>query len=248
MSMKKIIATIICVLISVCICQAQNKVITGASDPWPPFIDPEHPKKGITVEVVTAAFSKQGYTFEHKIMPWARAENDVKSGKIDVLPNTWYSEKRVAYLNYSAPYAFNKVKFIKKKGDTFMYNGLASLTGKKVGTMLGYGYQDDFLDSKIFKREAVSDFVINIKKLVAGRIDLTLGDEIVAKNKIAKNAPHLLDKIEFTQNYLSSNGLHVTCGLANPQNSEIIDAFNKGLVAIKADGTLAAIFKSYGIE
>ena len=246
--MKKFLISLICILFSVTICQADNKMVSGASDPWPPFVDPDHPKKGISIEIVTAAFASQGYTFEHKVMPWARAEDAVKKGKVDVLPNTWFTDKRTAYLKYSEPYASNEVKFIKKKGSTFEYNGLGSLAGKKVGIMLGYGYADDFMNSKDFKREAVSDFMANIKKLVGGRIDLSLEDEIVAKNKIAKKAPALLDKIEFTKNYLSSNSLHVTCGLENPRHDEIINAFNQGLETIKSNGTLAAILKSYGIE
>ncbi|HCY88238.1 MAG TPA: amino acid ABC transporter substrate-binding protein [Desulfobacteraceae bacterium] len=246
--MKKILIALICVLLSLSICQAENKTITGAADPWPPFIDPDHPKQGISIEVATAAFASQGYTYTHKIMPWARAENAVKTGKIDILPNTWHTDKRTGYLKYSEPYASNEVKFIKKKGDDFEYNGMASLAGKKIGIILSYGYGDEFMNSKDFKREAVSDFMTNIKKLVAGRIDLSLGDEIVAKNKISKNDPALLDEIEFTKNYMSSNDLYVTCGLKNPRHEEIINAFNKGLETIKSNGTLDAIFKSYGIE
>ncbi|WDP89907.1 MAG: transporter substrate-binding domain-containing protein [Desulfobacter sp.] len=246
--MKKTILAVIAVFFSLSVCFAGTTVITAASDPWPPFVDPDHPKMGISIEVVSAAFKTQGYTLEHKIIPWARAENGVKTGKIDILPNTWKTDKRMAYLMYSTPYAFNQIKFIKKKGDGFEYNGLDSLAGKKVGIMLGYGYDDAFMKSTAFKREAVSEFVTSIKKLVSGRIDLTLEDEIVAKNKISKKAPGMLDKIEFTKNSLSSKGLHVTSGLANPRHKEIIEAFNKGLEAIKADGTLAAILKGYGIE
>ncbi len=246
--MKKLFFAAIIVLFSVTICSAQTKTVSAASDPWPPFVDPDHPKKGISIEIVTAAFATQGYTLEHKIMPWARAEDGVKKGKIDVLPNTWFTDKRTSYLAYSKPYASNEVKFIKKKGDAFEYTGLESLSGKKIGIMLGYGYSDDFMNSKDFKREAVSDFVKNIKKLVNDRIDLSLEDEIVAKNLISKKDPTLLDKIEFTKNFLSSNALHVTCGLANPRHEEIINAFNKGLEEITSNGTLEKILKSYGIE
>lgn len=246
--MKKFGLILITLLFAVSLGWAETKVVTSASDPWPPFVDPDHPKLGISIELVTAAFASQGYELQHKITPWARAEEQVKRGKTDVLPNTWKTEKRTAYLSYSNPYAYNEVKFVKKKGDAFEYNGIDSLSGKKVGIMLGYGYADEFMNSASFKREAVSDFVVNIKKLVAGRIDLSLEDEIVARNKIAKKAPELLDKIEFTKNHLSSNSLHVTCGLENPRHKEIIEAFNKGLDEIKSNGTLTAILKSYGIE
>ncbi|MCP3926332.1 MAG: transporter substrate-binding domain-containing protein [Desulfobacterales bacterium] len=245
--MKKITLVLIILFISVTISSAQTKIVTSASDPWPPFVDPDHPKMGITIEVVTAAFKTQGYILKHKIIPWSRAEQMVKRGKIDILPNTWKTDKRKSYLLYSKPYAYNKIKFIKRKGAGFEYNGLKSLKGKKVGIIRGYGYGDEFMNSKHFKRFPVNNLILNIRKLVAKRIDLTLEDEIVAKNQISKKEPKLLSKIEFTKKYISSKGLHVTCGLKNPSHRSIIMAFNKGLKKIKSNGTLKKIFKSYGL-
>ncbi len=246
--MKKLLFALAVVLLMATMGSTNDKIISSASDPWPPFVDPNHPKMGISIEVVSAAFKTQGYEFKHKIIPWARAEDGVKKGIIDILPNTWKTEKREGYLMYSTPYAFNEVKFIKRKGDTFEYNGLDSLAGKKVGIMLGYGYSDDFMNATTFKRETTSEFISNIKKLDSKRIDLTLEDEIVARNKITKKTPELLNKIEFTKNFLSSNGLYVTSGLKNPRHKELIDAFNKGLEEIKSNGTLEKIFKSYGLQ
>lgn len=246
--MRKLILALAMVFLMVAMGSANDKIISSASDPWPPFIDPSHPKMGISIEVVSAAFKTQGYELQHKILPWARAENGVKKGTIDILPNTWKTGKREGYLMYSTAYASNEVKFIKRKGDTFEYNGLDSLAGKEIGIMRGYGYGDDFMNATTFKREATDTFISNIKKLNSKRIDLTLEDEIVARNKIAKKAPELLNKIEFTKNFLSSNPLYVTSGLKNPRHKEIIDAFNKGLEEIKSNGTLEAIFKSYGLK
>jgi polar amino acid transport system substrate-binding protein len=149
---------------------------------------------------------------------------------------------------FSNAYASNKIKFIKKGGDPFEYEGIASLAGKKVGVIIGFGYGDEFMNAKTFTREGVSDFITNIKKLVRGRVDLTIEDEIVAKSILNKKAPALLEQVEFIQNPLSSNDLYVACGLANPRHEEIINAFNKGLEAIKADGTLKGIFERYGIH
>ncbi len=246
--MKNLILILIVFLLSVTICSAKSVTISSASDPWPPFVDPDHPKMGISLEIVSAAYETQGFEIKHKLTPWARAEEDVKNGKTDIIPNTWKTDKRLKYLMYSKPYAFNEVKFIKKKGDPFEYDGLKSLTGKKIGIMRGYGYGDDFSNATNFKREAVDDFTLSIKKLVAKRIDLTLEDEIVASSLILKKDPKLLEEIEFTNNFLSSQGLHVTCGLKNPRHEEFINAFDKGLEEIKSNGTLKKIFISYGLK
>ncbi|MBF0468343.1 MAG: transporter substrate-binding domain-containing protein, partial [Desulfamplus sp.] len=87
-----------------------------------------------------------------------------------------------------------------------------------------------------------------IKKLVAKRIDLTLEDEIVASALISKADPSLMSKIKFTQNSITSNNLYVSSGIANPRHKEIIEAFNKGLAEIKANGEFNKIFESYGVK
>jgi polar amino acid transport system substrate-binding protein len=226
---------------------AGPKTITAAADPWLPFINPDSPSKGLSLEICTAAFKTQGYDVKLEIVPWVRAENGVKNGEYDILPNTWMTTKRKAYLAYSEPYASNQVKFIKKKGNPFEFNGLSSLSGKVVGIVRGYGYSTEFMNDPAFEREPSTEFMTNIMKVVAGRIDLALEDELVAKATIKKTDSSLLNKIEFTRNPLSSNDLHVTSGLANPRHKEIIDAFNKGLKEIKSNGTYKKIMAKYGI-
>lgn len=248
--MKRLMITFACLLAILIssIAYAAPKTIVAAADPWPPFINPDSPTKGLSMEIITAAFKTQGYDVKLEIVPWNRAENGVKEGTYDILPNTWKNDKRLAYLAYSQPYASNQIKLIKRKGDPFEYNGLSSLSGKIVGIISGYGYSSEFTNDPGFEREPTGDLITNIKKLVGKRIDLTLSDEIVAKAVIAQKDSSLLDKIEFTKTPMSSNDLFVTCGLANPRHKEIISAFNKGLEAIKADGTYQKIMQKYGIK
>ncbi|OEU69151.1 MAG: amino acid ABC transporter substrate-binding protein [Desulfovibrio sp. S3730MH75] len=226
---------------------AANKNITAVADLWPPFVDPENPKQGLSMEVVRAAYEIQGYQVTLKIVPWARAKAYVKEGVYDIIPNTWKTDARKKFLHYSNSYATNQIKFIKRKGDSFEYDGLKSLAGKTVGTIIGYGYGDAFLNDASFRREDSPNLITNIKKLVINRLDLVLEDEIAAKAIIAKEDSSLFDKIVFGNNTFSGNDLYVTCGLKNPRHKELIDAFNKGLKEIKSNGTYKKIFEGYGM-
>lgn len=225
----------------------QARTIVAAADPWRPFVDPDNPTEGLSLEIIRAAYKTQGYEVEMKFIPWARAEHGVREGIYDILPPTWRTAEREKYLMYSDPYAYNEVKFIKRKGDPFEYEGLNSLTGKTIGTMRGYGYGTEFLQATNFIRDDVSEFSMNIRKLLADRIDLSLEDEIVARYTIAQELPEMLKEIEFTNNYLTKHSLHVTSGIKNPRHKEIIEAFNRGLKIIKEDGTYSEIMKKYGI-
>lgn len=238
------IRTIICILTLLGSISSQAETITAVGDPWPPFLDPSKENKGIITEIATAAYATQGYELDMRFVPWARAISGVKSASFDLLLGTWLTEERTKFLLFSEPYLNNSLKFIKKKGNGFDYSGLPSLSGKSVGVVRGYGYGDEFLSAKNFKKPEAKNFIANIKKLLAGRINLTLEDEIVAKAVIAKENSELLDKIEFSKTAYSTNALHVTSGLANPKHKELIEAFNKGLAEIKENGVYDKILNS----
>lgn len=236
-------------LIIVCLSSLSAQIVLkSACDPWPPFVDPENPKEGLSLEITRAAFATQGYQVKHDYQPWARAMKNLKEGKIDIIVDTYINEERKKTLEFSDPYAKVEIKFIKLKNSDFEFNGLKSLDGKTIGVIRGYSYGQEFDKATNFKKQEVSNLYQNIKKLVAGRIDLTLECEIIARVGIAQKDAQLLEEISFTQNTLSSNDLYISSGKANPKHQEIIAAFNKGLKKIKENGTYAAIMKNYGIE
>jgi polar amino acid transport system substrate-binding protein len=205
------------------------------------------PGDGLAMEIARAAFKTQGYRVKLEMMPWARAEKGVIEGRFDILVDVWRTEARAKEMLFSVPYAVSKIKFLKLKDDPFEFNGLDSLSGKRIGVIRGYGYGDAFNAATTFTREEVTGLDLNIKKLLLKRIDLTLEDEIAAKYLMHRLDSKVTGQLGFTTNSLSSNPLYVSAGLKNPRHKEIIDAFNKGMQAIKADGTLLAIEKRYGL-
>ncbi len=222
------------------------KTLTGAANDFPPFTDPAHPKQGFSFEIARAAFESQGYAIETVFVPWARAEDGVKKGTYDFSPTFWMNEERKSTVLFSEPYAENNIRFIKPKGNSFEYTGLESLEGLTVGIVRGYGYPEAFLADPKFRTEEVDDLITNVRKLLAGRIDITLEDEIVARATLSREAPELLEQIAFTSGSLTSEKLYVGCGLANPEHQTIVESFNKGLAEIKQNGTYDAILTSYG--
>jgi len=239
----------ICGIMLLCLLLASPcfaKTLTGVANDFPPFTDPTHPKQGFSFEIARAAFESQGYTIETAFVPWARAEDGIKKGTYDFCPTFWINEERQKTILFSQPYAENNIRFIKPKGNPFEYTGLKSLEGLTVGVVRGYGYPEEFFKDPKFRTEEVNDFTTNVRKLLAGRIDLTLEDEIVARSTLLREAPELLEQIEFTSGSLTSEKLYVGCGLTHPEHQAIIESFNKGLEEIKQNGTYEAILASYG--
>ncbi|MDE1462226.1 substrate-binding periplasmic protein [Spartinivicinus poritis] len=243
--MKTLMLIWLCVFSS--ICNAAKIVGTGVV--WPPFFIQNDSGQGIAVEIVTEALKREGYELEMKFLPWARAVDGVKKGSYDALVGVWWTEKRTKFLSFSDHYLENSIKFIKLKDDDFEYNGLSSLDKKKVGIVRDYGYGDEFLSAKNFNKPIASSIMKNLKKLVAKRIDLTLGDEIVTRALIANQEDTtLIEKIAFTENALSINKLHFGVGLVKPNHKTIIDKFNSGLKKIKSDGTFNKLMMKYNLK
>lgn len=220
--------------------------IVAAADPWPPFADENNPEDGLSLEIIRAAYNTQNVDVKMKYVPWVRAEEGVKDGAYDILINVWHTEARATGLFFSTPYTSNSIKFIKLKSSSFEYHGINSLDRIHLGTVRGYGYGEELIKPTRFFREDANSFIANVRKLVSGRIDLTLEDEMVARFIINKEEPKLLEQIEFTKNPFSNNPLYIAAGLKNPKHREIIESFNKGYEIIKADGTLDKIFRKYG--
>ena len=225
--------------------RAYAEIVTLAADPWPPLINHKHPEGGVGVQVIREALGRHGYQVELIIMPWASAILSVQEGTFDVLPDSWYTRARTKVFRFSDPYMVHELKFIKRAGDDFQYQGLESLKGKTVGIVRDYAYGNAFYEAD-FRREDVADLITNIRKLARGRIDLAIADEIVARHRIAEEAPELMDKIEFVDAPYSTMDLYVAVGHANPRGEAIIWAFNDGLAAMRRDGRFAAIMKDNG--
>lgn len=215
---------------------------------WPPFSGKDLPNKGFSNDVTQTALERMGHSAEIKVMPWARALEMAKRGKFEVLPSVWYSDERAKKLKFTDPIASNRIVFIKKKGDPFEFNGVESLTGKSVGIVQDYDYSEEFLNAENFERQRANSLKINLRKLLGGRVDLTLGDEFVAKYAMNKNMPDRADKVAYTEGALSEKKLHVTFSRTLDNVDSIVADFNEELEAMREDGTYDAILKRHKLK
>ena len=223
---------------------SQAKTYTVAAYAWEPFIDAEREDKGISIALVRTIMQSQGHDIKLINMPWARSLAMLHKNKVDILPAVWYTDERTKTMRYSQSYAANRLVFIKAKGNNYEYSGLPSLYDKVVGVVRDYAYEENFLKDKNIQFSVADSLNSNVQKVISGRIDLTLDDEIAAKAIIK---PELLQKIDFTKNALNEIPLFVTCSQSNPECASIINAFNNGLEKMQKDGSLKAFLVQLGL-
>lgn len=217
--------------------QAGEAIKVAALSGWPPYSDEGLPGDGFSNDLVAEAMTRAGYTVQVTVMPWNRALNLAETGEYDALPSIWYSKERDALLKFSDPYAVNRIVFIYKAGHPFEFHSLDDLKGKTVGIQIGASYGKDFETSTLFKREGTPEPLLNIKKVAAGRIDLTLDDELVTRYNINTKIPELASQLALTKGALSEEKLYVAFSRKRPDVDKLVADFNKELAAMKADGS-----------
>lgn len=244
--MKSITLALLTILSS--LAYSQPIVLTAVGDPWPVLLNPDTKQQGLLVEIVRKAYQTQGYDLKIKFVPWSRAMVMIQKKQADLLIGAWYTDERNDYLLYSDIIFASAIRFIKPKHSKFEYQGLKSLKGKRVGTILSYQYGEEFLADVEINRITSDSLLNNIHNLLAGRIDLTLDDHYVVKYMLDKHVVDWENELSLVEEPLTSKDLYLAANRSNPKYQTIIEAFNLGLAQLKEDGRYEKIVKSYDLE
>ena len=213
---------------------ADDKLIIG-TESWPPYIDKGHPRLGVATEIVTTALDRAGYNVDNITFgSWHDILNGGGIGAYDVIIAGWHSEEREKYFEFSEPYLFNEIKFIKKKGRPYKYETLGDLKGVLVGIVQDYAYSSNFDNSDIPIKIPSRHIIQNLLLLQQGKIDLTLDDEWVIRYQMINYMPNMIDQFEIIDHPLARRGLHLLVSLKNNQHKKIINDFNNMIEEMKS--------------
>ncbi len=221
---------------------AQGKRLLIAGDP--------EKEGGYLVEITRRAFEVAGYTPEFVFVPWARALIKSTEGEYDVLLAAYYTEERAEKLLYSKPIGKTEVFLLKLKNRNINYKTIADLKPYRIGHIRNSKVSPEFdeAEKNYLDIEYVHNTEQNIKKLLAGRIDLVVEkreriDQLL--NTTFRKDAH---KLELVYPPLNTNYFHNCVSRKKPDHEQIIADFNKGLKMIRDDGTRKNILEKYGIS
>ena len=215
---------------------------------WPPYVDPELPGKGLAVSIVTAAFEQVGYTLSFTIQPWESALEGMGSGQTAVVAAAYKTAARENAFMFSNSYLVNEIKFLKRRGTNPRFEALSDLAGLRVGVVYRYVYEEKFDADTRFVKISETHIVPNILQLLAGNIDLTVGDERTLRYEISRHLQDRKAELEFLATSLATRDLHVAVSRHAPQAETIIRDFNRGLEEIRQDGTYRKLVRQANEE
>lgn len=207
------------------------------------FVTDKEKEGGFLIEVTKAAFAKVGHEVKIEYMPWARALRSVMEGESEALLGSYYNEERAQKMLYSDLIGRSDMVFFKLKSTHIVFDKLEDLRPYTVGTIIGAAYTPEFDAAQYIKKEAVSDYLTNIKKLAAGRFDLFVEKKYVVLNALQNQFPDEYNKIDMLPKPLRENKFYNAFSKTHPDYEKTVADFNKGLKAIMDDGTYDKIMK-----
>jgi polar amino acid transport system substrate-binding protein len=176
--------------------QAKEKFIefSLATAELPPYVTLADNKQleGVFIDMLDKVQAETGIKINIFIMPWGRAINEVKKGRIDAIMPTLWSKDRAKFLVYpSLPfYRFSASVLIKRIEDDFEFTQLSDISPQKVIGKTRLVLVDNEFD-RLVKHGELSVYETTkldeaLLMLAQGKIDLVASDGDIALTTIKR--------------------------------------------------------------
>ena len=193
---------------------------------------------GFDVEIATEIAKRLGVTAEFVEGPWDGLIAGIDANRYDVVINqVGITDARKEKYDFSEPYIASKAVLI-VKGDNTTIASFADLAGKKAAQTLTSNF-GKLAEENGAELVGTDGFDQSIALVLQGRADATINDSLSFYD-FKKQQPDADVKIAATQENADYSGVLLAKG-----KPELVEAINKALEEIKADGTYAALSEKY---
>ncbi|ODN43279.1 substrate-binding periplasmic protein [Piscirickettsia litoralis] len=219
--------------------------ITVVTGEWPPYTSQTVTGYGLTASTMIHALSSQGVSVEFKWLPWKRAFLEAKEAKYDGTIPWFKTPGREKEFYFSLPIGFSDTVIWYSKSNPVYFSNLSDLTGKRLGGTIGYSYGEKFdLASKDkFTYDLARSDLINLKKLLIGRIDAFPCDKEVCKDLIENFLTREeASKLTFATASLVSIPTYFLVSKKHKNAKEILYRVNEGLKLINKSKAMDSTF------
>lgn len=210
---------------------------------FPPYTGATLIDAGTASAITRAAMTRAGLSMSLQFWPWARAIAELQQGLWDGIIGAWHSPEREAYMAFPRPLGIlNRIGFMARAGTQIAVNDLGKLGGLRIGVVRDYANPPAF-DAARLQRDEAFDDLSNLRKLLAGRIDLALIDQGVAFHLLRSQMPGALKAVAWLEPALAEVPLYTVLSRHDPQLPARLAGFNKALLELQTSGELARLLK-----
>ena len=150
------------------------------TDYWPPFrmAGVGQPLQGLDIELLDELQRRTGLRFEVRLQPWARALEDMRSGRADLMTGLARTAEREAYIDYlepayyaCAPRLYGAPERAAQIGD------YRQLQGLRIGYVLQSAYFEPFDSDPGLIKVGVKNEDQLLQMQLRGRVELMIGTD-----------------------------------------------------------------------
>ncbi len=216
----------------------EGKLIMSTNAAFPPYemTDDNGGYVGIDVEIAQAIADKLDLELVIDDMDFTVALEAAQNGKSDmVMAGVTVTDDRLLVMDFSDSYATGvQVVIVKEGSDVTLDNLGEQLIGTQNGTTGNIYCADDYGEDHVVSYD---NGITAVQALLNDQVDCVVIDSAPAHELVAANAGlTILDTEYVTENY--------AIGTAKG-NTELLEAINKALAELQADGTIDAIVAKY---
>jgi polar amino acid transport system substrate-binding protein len=215
-----------------------NKTVTFYTD--------DVKKDGYIVAISQAAMEKVGYKVNVEYMPWARASQEViTDGTHNAIIGPGYTEERAKTIIFTEPVTTYHTMLFALKGKEITYSKYEDLKSYTIGMIKAQAINTEFDGASYLKKEIGDTPEANIKKLLAGRIDLLIDNKEALEGEVKAGFPNDVGKLVAIEPPLLEKKIY--CGFSKkfPESEQMTKDFNSGLKIITDDGTVKKLMEQY---
>lgn len=202
-----------------------ERVVATGNPQYPPilWVDPDDETRliGAGAELLEKALAQSNIELDMlNVGPWARAQEEVRSGRVDLLAGAFLTRQRLGYMDYIHP-AFAEVPsviFVRADG-IFSYGGWQDLRGKIGSTIVNnsFGNAFDRFAADNLEIEAVPSIEQSFQKLLRGRADYVIYERY--QGLALAQQLGIVDKLEILDGSLMNEQLYLTLSHNSACNS-----------------------------
>lgn len=233
---------VLCLILSFCttwsIAAGAPKTMRLASLEWLPYVGAQLEQAGWSSYVADMAARQFGYRAEVEYFPWTRAmQLGTKDARYAGYFPAYYTDERAKSCYFSTPIGSSTVGLTYLKSAPLHWSSLEDLIPMKIGVVAGFSNGPAF-DAMVkegrMKVDASPNDMLNLRKLLAHRVDAVVIDKLVMRYLLATD-PILAresDRFSFHDKPLAELPLHI-CFQRTPAGLSLQTSFNTAMQSLQ---------------
>jgi len=202
--------------------------------------------QGVMVDIIDAIGKDDGFTAKIEPMQFSTLISSLTTKRIDIISAAMFAtDERKKVISFSdTVYSYGEGLVVPKTDDK-PYVSFADMKGMTVGVQVGTAFVKPLQDSGMFKEiklyDSTADLMadINAGRIQAGFLDFPIAAYAIGQGKFPKL------KMDRSYKPVVVNGVAIA---TRKDDTALLAELNTSLAKLKANGTIPAILKKWGLD